>query len=155
MTCLKRWLVAGELPAGAEESWPPIVSMDKRKLASRIQPPLCPYCHQVEDNSVPMTLRGGLETFVLEKMHGQPCGPWFVAGWNRHEDPRFHDPANPLYNLQSNPESDWREHLDFSVFLDFYDKNIILPAEFHEEEIKDVLEAVNEVRLCLALLIYI
>ena len=163
MMCLKRWLVAEELPPGAEDSWQPMILTEQQKQASSFNHlPFCCYCHQKDDGTIPVTRYSGHEAFMMEKMDGQPCGPWFVAGWKRHEDPRFHDPKNPLYNLMENPESDWRDSLDLNKFLEFHryvNKNYPVPdpkvenAYEHPEfcEGVDILKTVDKVfiRLCL------
>ncbi|KAK2152324.1 hypothetical protein LSH36_333g01004 [Paralvinella palmiformis] len=158
ITCLKRWLVADELPPGVEDTWQPIISIKQLKPETRPkQQVICAYCHQVDDDRVPITWHSSLETFVLEKLRGQPCGPWFVAGWKRHEDPRFHDTKNPLYDLIENPDSDWRQNLNFYKFLDFHeyvskkylpqhaeDDKMYQNMDFSAEDVQEILRTVDK-----------
>ncbi len=106
--------------------WMPPVKIDADKDNPEPPPPgsedpECQYCasYDKKDSSQLPSPEPEFVTYLREKQHGRPCGPWFVDGWPRHDDPRFCDEESPLYDINSDPESDWRAKLNFQHFADF------------------------------------
>lgn len=58
------------------------------------------------------------EKFFKEKLSGNPEGPKYVNFWTGG-DPRFNDPKNPLFNLNSPHGSDWRLDITVPEFIKF------------------------------------
>ncbi|KAL5013640.1 hypothetical protein ScPMuIL_007910 [Solemya velum] len=105
--CLDRWMHAISQDPNDESYWIP--PRDKQCLATSTteNTNICTNCQ--EEFS---------EKFFKEKISGNPEGPKYVNFW-LGGDPRFIDPKNPLFCLNSPRGSDWRLDITVPEFVKF------------------------------------
>jgi hypothetical protein len=102
VVCLRRWITAAQMDPGDQSYW--------------VAPP--------DDSAVDCVqeISELIEAYALLSTEKEICkskGPECVKKWDKDKDPRFHDPANPLYDPSAPKDSNWRDCVDVPKFRAF------------------------------------
>ena len=140
--CLKRWLEADTVCSEDVSYWNPPERKIKKDTLDSPDWPDCDKASQPASVNDPH-----FNQYMNERLNGSPKGPMFLKGWPENTDPRFTEIENPMYNKTADPNSDWRDDVDYIKYvklLDYVQKRVVECGAAAWKRLKQKDEATKE-----------